>query len=114
MAPPNSSNFSVSVVLPASGWEMMANVRRRWISWVSVSVTKALEGSQAGNVQEAFREQPDLSRQAQDFCHALRPFQPVRVSTVVSVRGIRRGHGVKFVPLLWAGIWRKPGRTILI
>ena len=32
MAPPNSSSFSVSVVLPASGWEMMANVRRRAIS----------------------------------------------------------------------------------
>src|SRR6478672_4152376 len=29
MAPPNNSNFSVSVVLPASGWEMIANVRRR-------------------------------------------------------------------------------------
>src|SRR4051794_40975782 len=29
MAPPNSSSFSVSVVLPASGWEMMAKVRRR-------------------------------------------------------------------------------------
>ena len=28
-APENSSSFSVSVVLPASGWEMMANVRRR-------------------------------------------------------------------------------------
>src|SRR5438552_3140556 len=28
MAPPNSSSFSVSVVLPASGWEMIANVRR--------------------------------------------------------------------------------------
>src|SRR5215203_5947972 len=27
IAPPNSSNFSVSVVLPASGCEMMANVR---------------------------------------------------------------------------------------
>src|SRR4029450_12508879 len=26
MAPPNSSSFSVSVVLPASGWEMMAKV----------------------------------------------------------------------------------------
>ena len=32
IAPPNSSSFSVSVVLPASGWEMMANVRRRAIS----------------------------------------------------------------------------------
>ena len=29
MAPPNQSSFSVKVVLPASGWEMMANVRRR-------------------------------------------------------------------------------------
>jgi hypothetical protein len=29
IAPPNSRNFSVSVVLPASGWEMIAKVRRR-------------------------------------------------------------------------------------
>ncbi|BBC00724.1 hypothetical protein BE61_61830 [Bradyrhizobium elkanii USDA 61] len=29
MAPPNSSSFSVSVVLPASGCEMIAKVRRR-------------------------------------------------------------------------------------
>ena len=36
MAPENSSSFSVSVVLPASGWEMMAKVRRRRVSaaWV--------------------------------------------------------------------------------
>ena len=32
IAPPNSSSFSVSVVLPASGWEMMANVRLRLTS----------------------------------------------------------------------------------
>ena len=31
-APPNSSSFSVRVVFPASGWEMIANVRRRAIS----------------------------------------------------------------------------------
>ncbi len=35
MAPPNSSSFSVSVVLPASGWEMIANVRRRATSSAS-------------------------------------------------------------------------------
>ena len=35
IAPPNSSSFSVSVVLPASGWEMMAKVRRRSISSAS-------------------------------------------------------------------------------
>jgi hypothetical protein len=29
IAPPASSRFSVKVVLPASGWEMMAKVRRR-------------------------------------------------------------------------------------
>ena len=29
IAPPNSSSFSVSVVLPASGCEMIAKVRRR-------------------------------------------------------------------------------------
>src|SRR5207342_649746 len=32
MAPPNSSSFSVSVVLPASGCEMIAKVRRRCVS----------------------------------------------------------------------------------
>ncbi len=32
IAPPNSRNFSVKVVLPASGCAMMANVRRRAIS----------------------------------------------------------------------------------
>ena len=35
IAPPNSSSFSVSVVLPASGCEMMAKVRRRAISAAS-------------------------------------------------------------------------------
>src|SRR6185295_4703175 len=39
MAPPNSSNFSVSVVLPASGWEMMAKVLRCRIWSATVSVT---------------------------------------------------------------------------
>src|SRR6187399_2467337 len=32
MAPPNRRNFSVRVVLPASGWEMIANVLRLLIS----------------------------------------------------------------------------------
>src|SRR5580658_2170553 len=36
IAPPNSSSFSVRVVLPASGCEMMAKVRRRAISCSSV------------------------------------------------------------------------------
>src|ERR1700733_5648050 len=40
IAPPNSSSFSVSVVLPASGWEMIAKVLRRLISLtISASFT---------------------------------------------------------------------------
>src|SRR4051812_22485738 len=35
IAPPNSSSFSVSVVLPASGWEMIAKVLRRATSLAS-------------------------------------------------------------------------------
>ncbi len=38
MAPENSRNFSVRVVLPASGWLMMANVRRVATSAASVGV----------------------------------------------------------------------------
>src|SRR5579885_3416909 len=43
IAPPNSSSFSVSVVLPASGWLMMANVRRRRVSsvWFIADVFRA-------------------------------------------------------------------------
>ncbi len=38
IAPPARSRRSVSVVLPASGWEMMAKVRRRAISSAGVMV----------------------------------------------------------------------------
>src|SRR5262249_11742744 len=41
MAPPNSSSFSVRVVLPASGWEMMAKVRRRATSTASGETAEA-------------------------------------------------------------------------
>src|SRR5476649_1088387 len=41
IAPANSSSFSVSVVLPASGWEMMAKVRRR-------ATSAARDGTRAG------------------------------------------------------------------
>src|SRR5215469_4084440 len=43
MAPPKSSSFSVSVVLPASGCEMIANVRRRRISAVSSVMDESSE-----------------------------------------------------------------------
>src|ERR1700742_4427259 len=44
MAPPNRSSFSVRVVLPASGWEMMAKVRRRWISCSNMDGLAGSEG----------------------------------------------------------------------
>ena len=40
IAPPNSSSFSVRVVLPASGCEMIAKVRRRGISSVRVLINQ--------------------------------------------------------------------------
>ena len=40
IAPPNSSSFSVSVVLPASGWEMIAKVRRRATSSLRSSLQR--------------------------------------------------------------------------
>src|SRR5690242_10563164 len=48
MAPPNSRSFSVSVVLPASGCEMIAKVRRRRIS--ASSSVMSLEARSGGSV----------------------------------------------------------------
>ena len=50
MAPANSSSFSVSVVLPASGWEMIAKVRRRAASAAMASRIGAVAPS-AGTVE---------------------------------------------------------------
>src|SRR6185436_801513 len=49
-APPYSSSFSVNVVLPASGCEMMANVRRFEIS--SVMLTKVGNGNRETGVDK--------------------------------------------------------------
>ena len=47
MAPPNNSSFSVNVVLPASGCEMMAKVRRRSICRCSSDIwLRVLGGAQ--------------------------------------------------------------------
>jgi hypothetical protein len=48
MAPPNSNSFSVSVVLPASGCEMMAKVRRREISLASGESATSAAGGRIG------------------------------------------------------------------
>src|SRR5690606_13162377 len=49
MAPANNDSFSVSVVLPASGREIMANVRRRLTCWVMLIAGRAsaMNGNQA-------------------------------------------------------------------
>src|SRR5258708_3434470 len=52
MAPPNSSSFSVRVVLPASGWLMMAKVRLRPICADKLSVDIA-HFFQLGNALES-------------------------------------------------------------
>src|SRR5882762_1845904 len=49
-APPYNSSFSVNVVLPASGCEMMANVRRFEIS--SVMLTKVGNGNRETGVDK--------------------------------------------------------------
>ena len=41
IAPPNNNSFSVRVVLPASGWEIIANVRRRATSGVVGEVDRS-------------------------------------------------------------------------
>src|SRR5277367_3479156 len=46
MALPISSSFSVMVVLPASGWEMMAKVRRFATSAALLVMGNRLEGDQ--------------------------------------------------------------------
>src|SRR5512139_4256034 len=56
MAPPNSNSFSVSVVLPASGCEMMAKVRRFLTSrtkagspvWAGAVAVDSIGGGEAG------------------------------------------------------------------
>jgi hypothetical protein len=52
IAPPNSSSFSVSVVLPASGCEMIAKVRRRGTGW-----RRSGAGLGAAELEVAFLEQ---------------------------------------------------------
>src|SRR5258707_15889233 len=53
IAPPNSKSFSVSVVLPASGWEMIAKVRRR--------ATSAASGERDGDSAAIARSDMGLS-----------------------------------------------------
>ena len=59
IAPENSSSFSVSVVLPASGWEMMAKVRRRRTSGLSSVMGREVSFTRNGATRaDAPRDRP--------------------------------------------------------
>src|SRR5580700_2070794 len=93
MAPPNSSSFSVSVVLPASGCEMIANVRRRPISAASsvMRVSSAFGGARAaqGELEDrgvlAPADRLVVAAPAADLLEAHRQIQADRV-------GVGRPH----------------------
>src|SRR5690606_5417242 len=57
IAPPNSSSFSVSVVLPASGWEMIAKVRRR-----EASLAVSLFGLDMARARDCVRRKAERAR----------------------------------------------------
>src|SRR4051812_39159158 len=63
IAPENSNSFSVSVVLPASGWEMMAKVRRRRTSGLS-----SLMGRQVSPERRAAISAPVARRRRRGEC----------------------------------------------
>src|SRR4051794_24113300 len=81
MAPPNSSSFSVKVVLPASGCEMMAKVRRR--------ATSVDSGERSDEADSAVRAGSDMSEPVAGKPGAIkRDLQP-------PVQADRRGSGGK-------------------
>ena len=64
MGPPSSNSFSVSVVFPASGCEIIANVRRRAISrcrslFASLKVLVVLQGVRCGTGNPFQRDEGD-------------------------------------------------------
>src|SRR6185369_14522445 len=84
MAPPNSSSFSVSVVLPASGCEMIANVRRRAISG---GIVVGSAGTACGiTFKSSGLDQFQLSRLEPDlmeFCRLAEGFPDVQLDEAV-------------------------------
>src|SRR5689334_17726127 len=97
MAPPNSRSFSVSVVLPASGWEMMAKVRRRSISSASGERLWPAPGARIGAFMGAYLQSQGLnSRLVQSVSRAQRSAS--EASGAVQTRD-RNGHR----------LWNGPG-----
>ena len=78
MALPNKSSFSVTVVLPASGWEMMAKVRRRAAAWRMSSLPPGADASSAAPLADRlFKMGPPTSN---------------RLGGLIDVRDYRRRH----------------------
>src|SRR5262249_23083800 len=81
MAPPNNSNFSVKVVLPASGCEMMAKVRLRptsadnWSDKIGDPSVVHWKKFAYGDFFETLHSLPAAARPAQKSV-VLRPAQP--------------------------------------
>src|SRR3954463_14485892 len=73
MAPPNSSSFSVSVVLPASGCEMIAKVRRRDTS--AASEERAVDSALVAmsDIAAAFDRENGADQASFGDCGAFRP-----------------------------------------
>src|SRR5690606_31644397 len=95
----NSSSFSVSVVLPASGWEMMAKVRRRAASVATSGMANArrrardrigrvADYTRAGSVAAVLRdlETQDPLRPEHPERHRLQPHAAVGLQHEVQVR----------------------------
>src|SRR4249919_3256637 len=83
IAPPNSSSFSVSVVLPASGCEMIANVRRRAASMETSDMAKARGLARAGAGGLAIIRAPPGGRRwhlHRPICHRNVPEAAIRQS----------------------------------
>src|SRR5215469_3083424 len=70
MAPPNRRNFSVRVVLPASGWDMMAKVLRLLISLAYLFDINARKGTKIGR-SECRNLTAGGSSQTQSFLHRI-------------------------------------------
>src|SRR5215469_6440375 len=98
MAPPKSRRCSVNVVLPASGWEMMAKVRRRAASLEGVWLMDA-GGSRLGKFQQALACRSEMPRQAlcQNTARSQIHFQPThpKQESGEDDKAVCDQHGIK-------------------
>ena len=109
IAPENSSSFSVSVVLPASGWEMIAKVRRRRVSAakdMAVNAGRAHGRGRQGKGRD-FTRHTTLRAPAKRPPHqgVRRPWRTVRAQSIRSMciwpllRLVRAPTTAKILPL---------------